>query len=356
LANYLSFQFVKKGVAHDYQTLRPDTMNKEFIEDIISHLLYLSFAVTILNVYLTLNKLWVRKHNKDVAESISITGRFIAIGLGVILLTKYGIELQWKSMASIIILVGSEFFQILVGSGFWVKSEEQKSFWQLLSDALQLEKKESSYLAKSIFTPSNADLIIKLLTQIAIIDEVLDKRERRFIQAFADSWNISISWSQIDRSLGKNKVNYDMLRQTMLDYLDTKPPEDQAAQIAELIKLLVNIDNQVSEEEELMLAELMGLIDNYLASDSRGRKRNVFSVVLIPQNESQELFFLENFSEIVRKNNFYGGHIYLIGPYYSLKYAQIVCEKYRQQHFLCLAAQGSPEDKNYEFYDTKTPN
>lgn len=316
-------------------------------KEIFKYLGFLSIPFTMINVYLTLNKLWNRRHQKAVAESISITGRIIAIVGVLVFIVNFILNGVWLSLINMFVLLILETVQILIGAGVWVDSGKKRSFWDLIKQSLQLERKESADLAKFLFKPTNAEEIIVILKQVAMIDGVLDDREKKFVRSFADNWKIKLSWDNFSSKTAED-VNYNALRQSMMRYLETTPPPEQASQLGDLLNLLVKADNEVSEDEELILEELMGLINNYV---DRGSERIQYSVAILPQNTEQEES-IRNISDVGQKNKISGGYAYILGPFYSVKYAEIMCEKYRQQNLMVLAVQGNIQSGNYKFINT----
>lgn len=305
----------------------------EVFEKVLHVMAFGSVGFSLLNVYLTINKLWKRKHLKVVAESISVAGRLVAFMGGLILSLNLLLDLEWLGGTNRMLFVILAVIQVFIGIGFWIESEQRKGFFQLLRESLSNERKESAELAKSFFRPSNAELVLEILTEVALIDEVLDIREREFIQAFADSWKIKISWEEIDKKFQKGQFNYDRLRSDMIKYLQTNPREQQVSQLADLLTLLVNIDDEVSEEEDLILAELTGLIYKYLDA---GKVQRHYDVALIPQDQLQEEEMTLLLKDISQKCTFAGGEVFRLGPYFSQKYAQIICDKYRSMEYFSI--------------------
>ena len=103
-----------------------------------------------------------------------------------------------------------------------------------------------------LFRPASAEVVLKILTQFAWIDNELDEREKEYIQSFADSWNLKIDWTQIQEvrppvALHENMVVTLKLVKT---YLETSPPGDQVMELADVLKNLVAIDEKITEEEK----------------------------------------------------------------------------------------------------------
>jgi len=315
----------------------------EIFQKVLHVMVFGSVGFSLLNVYLTINKLWKRKHLKVVSESISVAGRLVAFIGGLILSLNLLLDLEWLGGTNRMLFVILAVLQIFIGIGFWVESEQGKGFFRLLRESLSNERKESAELAKSFFRPSNAELVLEILTEVALIDEVLDIREREFIQAFADSWKIKISWEEIERKFKKGQFNYDRLRSDMIKYLRTNPPEQQVSQLADLLTLLVNIDDEVSEEEDLILAELTGLIHGYLHV---GKVQKHYDVAVIPQNQFQKEEMNLLLRDTAQKCAFAGGEVFRLGPYFSQKYAQIICDKYRtMEYFSVWFEVDAPQDE-----------
>ena len=119
----------------------------------------------------------------------------------------------------------------------------------------------------------------------------------------------------------------------MLDYLKTEPPAEQATQLGDLITMLVNVDNEVSEEEELILAELTGLIGNYVNKDAL---QSLFNVAVIPQNP-QQIEHAEETLKDAKRGEIAGGQAFFTGPFYSLKYAEKFPKHMLKKRFVELA-------------------
>ncbi len=296
----------------------------ENIRQFVLFLVHVSLAMTLIRVYLSLNKLWKRKHDRMVAESISI----IAMGLGlftnVFLAVNFIFEKQIYGVLSSIIWILSAVFTIAVGTGLWVEGERTKGIWSLLMQALKLERDEVGDLAKLMFQPADAQEVVNILTQVALIDDVLDDREKEFIESFADSWGIDFTWDSSTR--GSGTTSFIALRDSMNGYLSTSPPVTQASQLADLIKVLINIDDEVSSEEELIFAELTGLVDNYIGANTGDI---LYDVVVVTQTVEQEESIKTLLPDLTRKP-ITGGYGYFAGPFYSSRYAEIIRDEYNK--------------------------
>ncbi len=301
---------------------------KDFIS-IILVLTQLSVFVTTIQVYLRINKIWKRKHEAEVAASQSIAGIMLLVGNCILWIFYYiWVESDMLSIVDTSLYLVESFVFLLISTGLWVKGKSSRNLWHLAKLALKLEKKESTYLLKKMFKPSNAEIIISILHQIAMIDDDLDPKEREIIEAFAKEWNISYSVDEMNKNRKDgDSYNFILLRDSMTSYLSTNPPKEQALHMQSMIEALITADEVVSEEEELIQAELIGLIVEY-TTEGKGLE-NKYSVLIVPQNlEHHEV--VETIIPNTIRVNTSGGVAYSIGSYYSKKYAEMVCEQYRK--------------------------
>ncbi|MGK7901698.1 MAG: hypothetical protein AB4352_09830 [Hormoscilla sp.] len=311
----------------------------EIFQRVVSVLAFASLGFAFTEVYLTTNKLWTRKHEEEVAESFSVTAKILGFIPGIIYALNYLFEQQWQGMIDSLIYVFLSGFTIMLGIKFWVEGERKKGLWTLFKQAFQQDREEAGNLAKSFLKPSGAKKIINILGQIALIDEEIDPREKEFIQSFADNWNIDFDWEELTskRTDGSN-VSYVKLRQDVADYLATTPPQKQVSQLKDVITALVNIDEEVSEQEQLILAELNGLFSRYL---DKHHNLEVYHVVVVPRSDRQEQVIATSFPEL-SQYSVIDGHAYHSGPFYSKQYAQIICEQYRSLNLFGIVAASLP--------------
>lgn len=305
---------------------------------------YLAVLFSLFEAYLTLNKIWKRKHERVVADSISILGKFIGIIPVIFFLLYFFSNEDIPGFLSRLIVFILLLFHVIIGAGWWVTGERTKGIFKLVKRSLRIERKEVTVLAKSFFRPSGAEKILGILGQTAMIDGVLDKKEVDFIQSFASEWNIDFSATKIKSDYQTSNGNhYVNLRHSMENYLAISPPKSQVSQLADVLKLLVNVDNKVSEEEQLILDELNGLIDNYIYE---GKICCRYFVAIVPQNNRQEEEMANLLSEQgFTKNQVAGGYAFLSEAFYSKQYAEIVCDQYRSINLFSVVIQ--PEDKKF---------
>jgi len=309
--------------------------------DIIKIFIYLSLGLSLLQFYLRANKIWKRKHEKEVAESQSIAGLSLLMLNCLLWVVYYIIEKDYSSILDTTIIIAETSVFLLISTGFWVKRRQGMSIWALIKLALNLEKQEADYLLKKFFKPHKADMIINLLHQLAMIDENLDEKEKELIQMFADEWRISYSPEKMNNERAEKKDNpFISLRNTLTEYLSQNPPTEQAGQLQDLMNELIAADDKVSVEEELIISELMGLIDQYLDNE---KKREMYHVIIVPQDPSHEET-IKIISPNSEKINTAGGIAFSVESFYSLKYAQMVCSEFRKKGLFTIVHY--PEETN----------
>ncbi len=284
-----------------------------------------SLGLAAVQIYLTLNKLWTRKHEKVVAESISIYGELIGLIPLFLLTLSFFLDRQWEGVIDGLLWITAGTVTVAIGTGLWVEGRRGRGFLKLMRDAMALERTEVGDLARAFFRPSSADKILDLLAQVALIDEELDQRERSFIQAFADNWGVELKWEElVDRStqVGLDTIR---LRDGIADYLSTSPPPRQVEQLGDVIVALVEADEEIAASEELILTEVGGMLRSYVDA---GSERPGFAVVLVPQSGEQE-HAIRSVLPGLDKEEVAGGSAYVAGRYFSDQYAQMVSEQYR---------------------------
>lgn len=292
----------------------------------IEFLVAISVVVAGVSNYLILNKLWKRKAVKEVAESISISAALLGLATGIPFFIQFVVIDQSPApaiKASFGLILG--FFFVAVGSGIWVKENRGQGFIRLFTRALNLERHESVDLIKALIQPKGADQILIILRKLAAIDRHLDQREIELIHEFADRWKIDPP----DMEAGEMERGSDLLdiRKSLVDYIDIHPPAEQAAQLMDVMQLFVMADAKVTEDEEVALEEMTGIIQHYLEEDPSGK--SMFEVLIVPQNDEQ----VEAVSQLIpgtQMRTLRGGRVFSVGKFFSASYAEVICQKYIQ--------------------------
>jgi len=287
-----------------------------------------AILLTVLTAYLVANKLWTRKHEKVVSESISVSAQLIGIVTMLPFLAKYILfDSDYMSFAGMTIRLALTLFFLAIGIGFWVSARRGENLWTKIKRALNLEKEESLELINALIRPSGARIMLDVLQKLAVIDKNLDDREKSFIQDFADQWNIRIDFtSQFDlaaeRATGQM---YMELRSRLSDYLSISPERTQASQFLDIIKLLIGVDQNVSNEEEFVVKEIVGMIETYI---NDGEAKAAYRVIVVPQNKDERAA-VGALLPAAKPRNEWGGNIYYAGVFHSRGYAEMISEHYQ---------------------------
>ncbi len=290
---------------------------------VVEFLVSISVIIAIVANYLIINKLWKRRHLKDVAESISISAALLGIVTTAPLLAYFMLQqetgLVFKN--SVGIVTGVVF--VLIGTGVWVKTNRGVPFGRLMLRALKLEREESAYLIKSMTRPKGADQIIRILELTAQLDRHVDESEIGLLKEFAKRWHME------PPSMEVGAVDHDgtliEVRRAVSGYLDLSPPYVQAEQLLDVMHLFVKADAQVSEEERIVLEETDGLIEHYIGAGTA--ERRTYEVLIVPQSREQ----FEAAEVLLPGCEFKetrGGRVISVGTFFSHDYAEAVCQKY----------------------------
>ena len=289
----------------------------------VEFLVAIGVVVSAISSYLIVNKLWKRRHMKDVAESISISAAFLGLFTSVPLLIQFAMINQTPLPAmKTVISIATGIVFVLVGTGLWVSEYRDLGFLTLLRRALKLERSESTELIKAMIRPQGADRIVHILEQMAAIDHEVDPREVELIKEFAHRWRVpmpEIAAGAVDQA------DILHLRESVTSYLDTTPPTEQAAQLLDVLRLFVRADERVSREEELMMEEIGGLISVYASDDDT--PLDIYEVLIVPQTDEQ-IDAVHSLIPGIEMKERRGGRVFSAGEFYSRRYAELVCERY----------------------------
>ncbi|ROL60781.1 hypothetical protein D9V87_00560 [Bacteroidetes/Chlorobi group bacterium MS-B_bin-24] len=306
----------------------------DWFERLIDAFIWISLLMSVVQVYLQTNKIWKRKHERVVAESQSIAGLSLLILNCLIWLISYIMKNDIESIIDTSLIIAQAMVFLLVGTGLWVRGQRKMGFWRLVKQAIRIEKKEANYLLKRFFKPQNAEIIIDILHNLAMIDEEFDEREKKLIEFFAMEWNIPYSAETKNKERKQRVVQNKFvdLRNKLLDYLSRDPPVEQVAQLKDLINEMILADEKITSEEKLVSGELLGIIDSYLQEEER---KDVYQVIIVPQNPNQEQKIKELLPDSESIETF-GGIVYSVGSFYSKEFAEMVCQRFRKMNFFAI--------------------
>jgi hypothetical protein len=292
---------------------------------IIAALVASALMFSIFQFYLKINKVWKRRKISEVANSISIVASLLGFATLIpFLLNSILISADYPSAVKYVLgLILATVFT-LISMGYFVEENRDKNFFTLLLDALGAEKSESTDLLSAMLRPHGATKIIEILTQLAAIDDDIAQEEVDLINDFAEKWHINIP----DIKIGKPEkaTNLIDLKELVQSYLDEKPDVEVAQNLVDLINMMAEADDEVTEEEAMAVGEFTGMIAHYVSMEEGG-SIDAFEVVIVPQNDEQTEAVRELIPNIesVKKR---GGIIFIVGTFYSEDYANAVCSKY----------------------------
>ena len=299
---------------------KPGVLNK-----IIAFLVTSALFISIFQFYLKLNKVWKRRGISEVANSISIVAALLGFGVGFpFLLNSLFISGDYPAAGKSILGLVMAVMMTLISMGYFVEENKDKGFFRLLFDALGAEKNESTDLLSAMLRPHGATKIIEILTQLAAIDDDVAQEEIDLINEFAERWRIDIP--ELKPGTPENVTNLVELKELVQSYLNEKPDVEVAQNLIDLINMMAEADDEVTEEESMAVGEFTGMIAHYV-SQEEGGSIDAFEVVIVPQNERQSQAVKDLIPNIkpVQKQ---GGEIFIVGTFYSEDYANAVCVKY----------------------------
>ena len=300
-------------------------------EELVSYLAYGSLLLGLASAYLSLNKLWSRKHIPDVAASISIPGVILEIIPTFIFGLYYFINLEPIGVIDSAIWVTVAVVYMLVGSGFWVQGQRRAGLLQLAWRSVLSERSELSNLARSILHPGSSRPLVDLLQRFAEVDGEVSEAEVRLIRDVADRMNVDIELEP--RSVGGTRHKRLMnIRDALLRYLATSPPAKNVEKLVYLMRRLNLADGIEHEDERHAIDELQGSVNNYLAGENEAP---AYRVLIAPQSESQITRIADLLAD-APLSGIAGGQGVTAGEFHTRMYADTVCNEYRELGFFCV--------------------
>lgn len=306
------------------------------LEQVVHWLAYASLGIGAISAYLHLNKIWSRKHIREVAESISISGTLLeavpTMIFGVYFFTRND---PVGVLDSIIWLLAACGF-ILIGSGFWVKGQREKGILGLAWGSMRSERREVGNLANALLHhESNAELV-ELLYRFAEVDGDVSDKEAEMVNQLAAEMNLAmrvetgpVTDSRTDRLLNTRKA--------LQKYLLKSPPKGQVEELEHLLHKLITADGADHEDEVSSFDEIKGLITEYLDD---GDAEAPYRVLLAPQSE-QQFTRIKSLQDNLALHDGVGGQGVTIGEFHTREFADTVAREYRQLGFFCVVTDES---------------
>ena len=300
-------------------------VGSSWFEKLIGILVSSALIFSVIKGYLTVNKIWKRKKNEEVANSISIVAAMLGFAVGFpFLLNSLIITQDYFSAAKSVIALFLATVFTLIGTGYFVDKNRGVGFFKLLGLALKLEGKESGDLITDMIRPKGARKIIDILHKLAAIDDDIAQEEIDLINQFAEKWGIDIP--ELQPGKVENVTSLVELKSLVQSYLDEGPDTEVAEGLVDLMNLMAEADDEVTKEEEMAVAEFTGMIAYYVSSE-KGGDIEMFEVSIVPQGDEQMNSVRELLPDldIVESR---GGKVFKVGKYFSEDYAEAVCSKY----------------------------
>ena len=230
-----------------------------WFERLISILVSGALLFSIIKGYLTVNKIWKRRKNEEVANSISIVAAMLGFVVGFpFLLNSLVITQDYFSAGKSVVALFLATIFSLIGTGYYVDRNRGVGFFILLGRALKLEGKESGDLINDMIRPKGARKIIDILHKLAAIDDEIAQEEIDLINEFSEKWGIPIS--DLEPGKVKEVTNLVELKALVQSYLDEGPDTDVAEGLVDLMNLMAEADDEVTEEEAMAVAEFTSYI------------------------------------------------------------------------------------------------
>ena len=281
--------------------------------------------ISIFQAYLKVNKVWKRRKIPEVADSISIVASLMGFAvLFPFLLNSLLISNDYPAAGKSTIGLFLAALFSLISVGYFLEKNQGKGIFRLIIDALVAEKSESTDLISSMLRPHGAKKIIDILIKLAAIDDDIAKEEIDLINQFADKWNINIP--EIKEGKPAEVTNLVELKALVQSYLDEKPDTEVAEGLTDLINMMAEADDEITEEESMAVSEFTGMITHYVNAE-KGGEVDMFEVNIVPQGDEQIGAIKEILPNLdsVRDR---GGEVFKVGKFFSEDYAEAVCEKY----------------------------
>ena len=121
---------------------------------------WISLVLMIVEAYLTVNKIWIRKHERVVTESISVSAQLLALCTGLPFVALYWLEGAYEGMIAEVLFLGVNLVFIAIGAGIWLQDYRSGAFWRGFRKALRLDRAEAGNLLRDMFRPAAAEELV----------------------------------------------------------------------------------------------------------------------------------------------------------------------------------------------------
>ncbi|MCP4460094.1 MAG: hypothetical protein GY816_19030 [Cytophagales bacterium] len=316
-------------------------------QTLIHFLAYGAIIFSLIEVYLMLNKLWSRKHIKEVTDSISISARVMGIVPATIFTVNYFFEEQWQGVIDGMIWIFAAIMQIVVAAGLWVVGNKNRDIFDLIRRSIKDESKELNNLAKFIFQVSSREKIIDLLAAMALTDKILNDEEKKFVENLASNWEIKVSWDKLIGRFKKKDISALInLSIEMRKYMELHPTKKE-------FKLLLKCMRQLSDQSGYSRPENQYIIDEFVESYAVHTERiqpDRYQVQVVPQEKEQHEKM--HASGVSMTSAYIGsGFTYVFGPIYTQNFAEKVTVEFEELGYFATVKRFSAEPNKEQIED-----
>ena len=203
-------------------------------EKLIGVLVSGALIFSLIKGYLTVNKIWKRRKNEEVANSISIVAAMLgfAVGFPFLLNSLFITNDYFSAGKSVVALILATVFT-LIGTGYFVDKNRGVGLFTLIGRALKLEGRESGELITDMLRPTGASKINEILKKLAAIDDDIAKEEIDLINQFSRKWGINLP--ELKPGKPEEVTNLVELKGLVQAYLNEGPDTDVAQGLVDLI-------------------------------------------------------------------------------------------------------------------------
>lgn len=304
-----------------------------YIQSFFSWTVFLSMIsvfITLLMIYLSVNKIWIRKHEQEVSDSLSIFANTMSIIQASIGLTLAFNLFNIKGVCMGVISFSVAAFYMLIAVGYWVNND--LTLKQKIFRAFKMDRAESSAIIKDMLHVSSIQKIFKIICTLAWADGNLQEAEIKLLKEFAKHNNIN--YDETMKDVMANTSNQDSvvimtnLKKDIEIYMNTSPPKNIVIWFQDLVDKLVNADGVVTDQESIIVEEIKGLMNSYLSDKSK--KIEKYHLILLPQSKEDEFEILKIKNDLSKsESSIFGSKVaYIIDSFYSEKFAILSREKY----------------------------
>ncbi len=162
---------------------------------------FLGLLLAIFKDYLKINKMWLRKHEQSVANSISITALLIGLmnSLPYLFLVMF-VYKDWLVTARTLSDMVRVILTLFIAIGFWVHANQGVPIWTLFLRTLNLKKEKICY--ELVLVPQNDEHIAKVNALYPSLTLVARRGGQVFVAETCDSQKEVDRLSQKYQDLG----------------------------------------------------------------------------------------------------------------------------------------------------------